>query len=166
MPDNRMICRVCHRPIDRVFGATSHDQPREEWTFEGYVHLDRKPETPHDPDPIPAEEADFIDQVCDFCGQPDIAWVFPVDPDEMRFLTPSITINDTAWAACQSCYEIIEHERFDAARLAKHIIQRHPSAKALPSGHIKNLYQRELTRIYNHFMKVKRTPVTLNEFIS
>jgi len=163
MPDERLICKICNRPIDRVFGADSPDQPEDEWTFEGYAHLDRKPDYPHDPDPIPAEEADFIDQVCDFCGQPDIAWVFPVESDKMRWLGPNVTISDTAWAACQGCHDAIG--RLDAVELAEYVVHRHPSAKNLPHE-LRHIYEHELCKIYTHFMKVKKQPVTLNEYVS
>lgn len=166
MPDQRLVCRICNRPVDRIFHATHKDQPKEEWILTGYMHAARLPDEPHEPEPMPADEAEFIDQVCDFCGRPDIAWIFEVEDTPRQFqILSNVSIYDSAWAACEHCAKQIQKPDMDAQQMAVYVSKRHPNFKrTLPA--IKREMTKELAKLYQHFFDTKKdNPMRLSDYI-
>lgn len=163
MPDDRTICKSCLQPIDRLFHAPYEGAPEDELEFEGWMHC-RQPETDHEVVPIAATDAPFIDQVCDFCGEPDISWIFPTDPDKHREFH-GIKITDTAWATCDACHSVITTS-LTGQDISRRIASRSLPLKSVPE-HVRPHLQEVLGEQYQQFLEARSgDPVTLREYIS
>lgn len=165
MPDDRLVCAICFRPVDRIFHTDSEDTPEEEWELTGYMHAARPPDEPHEPQPIPAEQADFIDQVCDFCGRPDIAWIYDVQHTPRQFMILSnVSIYDSAWAACEHCHKMLQKPDVGPEEMAVYVSKRHPNFKRI-SKEMRVGMTKELARLYEHFFATRKEAVTLSDYI-
>lgn len=165
MPDARIVCKVCFMPVSRIWGADGPNDSFEESKLIGWVHLDRPASEPHDPEPMSAEEADIIDQVCDFCSAPNIAWVFPTDPTR-RQVAPHVFVEDTAWAACQDCHDDVVEPGMTSRKLAERV-----SSRAVPEGkdmdpRLKEFLLQQWESLYVEFMEHRHDPTPLQEWVS
>jgi hypothetical protein len=165
MPDDRNICKTCLMPVSRVFESPGPNAPREEWTFRGWEHVERPPKDGHAPEPIPAHEAPFIDQLCDFCGEPNIAWIFPTDPTKSRTVHGVTFHGEEAWAACQLCHDAVlaATSGHDLVRRIKH---RSLPLRQVPRNHILPVMG-VMGEQYQHFLDNRvGDPTTLSEYVS
>lgn len=161
--DKRIICRTCFQPIDRVFEAPYEGAPRTEWKVSGWMHP-RRTDTDHEPDPISADKVPFIDQVCDFCGEPDIAWIFPTDVDKPREFH-GLQLTEEAWAACQLCHNAILASS-TGRELARAIADRSLPLKQVPKRLRQHFTDEVLAWQYQQFLDARSAdPVTLTKYV-
>ena len=116
LTDRRAICLTCGDYLVFVgegniahLNAPTHGPTTIE-------HLNRTEDEDHRPDLAWIQ----CDECCDFCGDTAVAWSYEVLPkatdrrmvllgtDDDRILDPFATVNDTPWAACSPCSELIE----------------------------------------------------------
>lgn len=167
MPDTRMICETCLRPVSRMWGADTHDEEFVEGETEvvAWVHTDRPSDEPHDVVPIPAESAPAIDQVCDFCSQPNIAWIFPTDRTR-RQIAPGVFQDDTAWAACQACHDDILDLGQDAPTFVGRVKARLDIDDSSIPEPIRSILNNQWAQTFALFLRHRHDPVTLSEWVA
>lgn len=164
MPDDRNVCKTCLMPVSRMFEAPP-GTPEEDWTFVGWGHVERATTDGHEPVPIPAHEAPFVDQVCDFCGEPDLNWIFPTDPTNPRVLHGVTFHGEDAWAACDKCHKDILAAR-SGHDLVRRIGNRSLPLRGLPRQHQQGA-KAMMGKQYQHFLDNRvGEPVTLSEYVS
>lgn len=165
MPDDRMVCKQCYRPVNKLYQADYEGQPREQWVLQGWVHVDRPVDREHEVEPIPAADADFVDQVCDFCGEPNIAWIFPTSPDKIRSIGNVAFYDETAWAACPPCHDAVLAAT-SGLNLAKRIAPRSlPLKRTQPN--MRPFLLHAMGAQYQHFLDSRSgPPITYNEYVS
>lgn len=165
MPDDRNVCKICLMPVSRVFDTPGPNTPREDWTFVGWEHIERPPHDGHAPEPILAHEAPFVDQVCDFCGEPNIAWIFPTDPNQTRVLHGVSFHGEEAWAACQLCHDDILATT-TGLDLVHRIAPRSLPLRQVPKDHVLPVMTM-MGEQYQHFIDHRvGNPITLSEYVS
>jgi hypothetical protein len=164
VPDDRNICKVCLQPTSRIFHVPYQGAPEEEWELVSYTH-DRESDVGHEVVPIKAEEAPFIDQVCDICGEPDLAWIFLVDSNKRRKFR-DLEFTEEAWATCQACHDDILVSPTGLA-LARRIAPRSRPLMTVPEhlhGHFVNEVFADL---YQQFLDSREgDPIDFQEYVS
>lgn len=164
MSDKRIVCKSCLQPIDRVFEAPYAEAPKSEWEMKGWIHP-RRPDTKHEPEPLNADEAPFIDQVCDFCGAPDVTWIFPTDINQPREFH-GLKLAEEAWAACELCHDDILASP-SGRDLARRIEPRSLPLRDVPERLHRHLVDVVLAGQYQQFMTARSgKPIMLAEYNS
>lgn len=166
MPDTRMVCRTCFIPVSPYYGADALTTDLESLEQQGWAHLDRQ-DTPHEVIPIPATEADYVDQVCDFCSRPNISWIIKVPPS-LREVFPGTYVRDTAWAACDECRDDAMIPGITPRQLAERVCDRAvPEWKTakMPPG-MREILLTRWAQLYTEFLKRPKQLVSLQEWVS
>lgn len=164
MADERNVCKVCVQPVDRVFDVPYEGAPKSEWKFTGWMHS-RRLDSDHEPEPISAEAAPFIDQVCDFCGEPNLNWIFPTDVDQPREFH-GIKYAEEAWAACQLCHDVIVTS-LTGRDIARRIAHRSLPLREVPPHLHQHFIEVVLADQYQQFIAARRgNPISLQEYVS
>lgn len=166
MPDTRMVCKTCYIPVSPYYGADAPTTDLDSLELQGWAHLDRQGE-PHEVIPIPADEADYIDQVCDFCSKPNISWIIKV-PGTLREVFPGTFVNDTAWAACDECRGDAMTPGITPRELAERVCRRavpnYDDAKLPPA--MREVLLARWSELYVAFLKQPKELVPLQEWVS
>lgn len=164
MPDDRMVCKTCFQPVDRVFDVPYEGAPESEQVLVGWMHP-RRFDAGHPAEPISSSEAPFIDQVCDFCGEPNIDWIFPTDVEQAREFAGMKYVEE-AWAACQLCHDAI------ITSLTGQAIARRIASRSLPLRQVPKHIQQHFVDVvlagqYQQFLQARTgDPITLAEYIA
>lgn len=150
-----------------MWGADTPDEQYVEGETEivAWVHSDRPPDEPHDAIPIPAEDAPTVDQICDFCSQPDIAWIFPTDRIR-RQIAPGVFQDDTEWAACNACHDDILELGRDAATFLKRVKTRLDIDDSNIPEPVRSLLNDQWLSMFVLFMSHRHDPITLSEWVA
>lgn len=105
----------------------------------------------------------FVDQVCDFCSAPDIAWVFPTEPTRRQW--GSIQIEDTAWAACQGCHDDVIAVGADPAALVGRVMARRDMSDTSIPEPMRSILRDKWAELYRPFLENRHDPITLSEWV-
>lgn len=163
MADTRIVCKICLQPIDRIYDVPYLGAPESEWRITGWVHP-RRMAADHEPEPIPAEEAPFIDQVCDFCGKPNLAWIFPTDVNQQREFN-GLKLTEDAWAACELCHDVILTS-LTGRDIIRRIAHRSLPLKGMPE-HVRPRVVEMLAGQYQQFLTARTgNPIRLADYVS
>lgn len=104
-------CRVCGRTL-QVIENYSGDGALIGLVVEHAVAIPGTPE--HDPVPEWMDGMGDSVSVCDFCAAPGPVWMYPSQNYTMKISPHEEYLDDGEWYACQSCYEDIEADRWQA----------------------------------------------------
>ena len=125
-PAQRTICDTCRRPLARHY---TPGQPGENWEHHQWDLDD------HAPAPRLEMTSDKVAELCDFCGGPEVSWIYPCG----TFAIGSDVMSG-GWTACRRCSGLIEQKKMD--ELA-HRTSRHQSkeAKAIAIPMVRSLHR-------------------------
>lgn len=128
-PHPDMVCRTCAEPLNSWHPF--HDPDHIEWRHGG------DPARDHPPAPTPSAETPVVHQICDFCSDTGVRWIYHtkteisiitaqptytgnqerhrinrhyehVTPEEGTPIDQRHDVFSTGWAACDDCADYVE----------------------------------------------------------
>lgn len=147
--NHRILCRRCRRPLASEF--IEHDGTRKQRWIHTLHRLDESIGCPNPPDPV-VDDGTFPGSainLCDFCSEPAPTWIYPCSD----VMTPIETLGSVgAWAACDTCAEMIEGRRVHqlANRAYAAVEDTLP-----PNAMMRRVYQVQLQDLHRSFLKAR-----------